>query len=429
MRDPVVQGEDRSRSPRLRIVLYTQYFPPETGAPQARLYELAVRLASRGHRVTVLTGMPNYPRGRVFDGYRGVLTKVEMREGMRIVRTALIPSRSARLIPRMLNYLSFALTSAAIGTWRVGRADLLIFESPPLFLAPPAILLGRLVGARIVMNVSDIWPDVLVRMGSLRRGAGLRAMLRLERFAYERSDVVAVTNPGAVRQIRDRFPAVPVSIISNGVDTDLFRPELRDREVRRELGVGDDDILVVYCGLLGVAQGLDTVLNAAARVRSEPGIRFRIIGDGPERERLADLAARLQLTNLVMLPARPKEEITSVLASADIGLVPLVQRLPGTMPSKVYETLASGVPAIVARGCEADPLVTANDVGRVYEPGDPDELALRIRELASDPGALDRMRPRCRAVAHRFSRERIADRVERLLLAVAAGRPLPEIEW
>lgn len=305
------------------MAILTQYFPPETGAPQARLFELAVRLHERGHRITVLTAMPNYPTGRIFAGYRRGLRSRERRSGVEVIRTAIYPSISTRKLPRLLNYGSFAASSLLLGPWGLGRQDLVLVESPPLFLVPTGIALARLTRARLIMNVSDIWPDILVRMGHATDGAQLRAMMWLERLGYRQADVVALTNPGAVAQIRARFPDVATTVISNGVDTSFFRPDRRDPALRRELGAQDGDFLVGYCGLHGLAQGLEAIVDAAAVLRPDRQVKFVMVGEGPTKSALRARAARLGLPNLRFLDGRPKAEMPALLASCDASLVPL----------------------------------------------------------------------------------------------------------
>ena len=413
----------------MRLLILTQYFPPEMGAPQARLYELATRLRDRGHTITVLTAMPNYPTGKVFDGYRRRPYMEEDMDGIRVIRTWIYPSKSSRTLPRLLSYMSFVFSSVLLGIWTVGRQDVVLFESPPLFLVPSGLLIGRAAGARIIMNVSDIWPDIIVRMGHTTGGPFLKAMFWLEKFGYEHSDVVALTNPGAMAQIRQRFPRVQTTVISNGVDTSFFRPELRSDEVRAGLGAGPGDFLVGYCGLHGLAQGLEVVIDAADRLKDRPDIKIVMIGDGPTKADLVATAKEKNLSNLTFFDRRPKAEMPAILASCDASLAPLVCRLPGTMPSKVYEALAAGTPPVVAKGCEGEALVTRYNAGRTFEPMDGGELALAVTELAEDREARAKVRMNCIALAKRFDRDTIALRTERIMLAVAQRHTLPESRW
>lgn len=410
----------------MRLLILTQYFPPEMGAPQARLHELAVRLQQCGHEVTVLTAMPNYPTGRVFDRYRGRFRMREESDGVDVIRTWIYPSNSDRSAPRMVSYASFAASSLLLGFPALGQPDVVLVESPPLFLTPTALTLGRLLDASVLVNVSDIWPESLVQLGLLEEGMAHRVMLALERFAYRRASAVAVTNAGAMERIRERFPDVDTTVISNGVDRELFHPEFRDEATRQGLGAGPDDFLVAYCGLHGLAQGLEVVLDAAERLRDRQDVRFILVGDGAVKGKLVADATARGLPNVRFLDRRPKSEIPGLLASADASLVPLATRMPGTMPSKVYEALASGVPVLVTRGSEAQYLAEEHDVGKVFEPLNAEELVEGILAL-QEKSDRHEMRERARRVSARFDRDRIARHTEEVLRAVAANSPPPPL--
>lgn len=373
--------------------------------------------------------MPNYPTGRIFDGYRRKLRMAENVDGIRVIRTWIYPSKSSGTIPRLLSYMSFVFSSVLLGIWGLGKQDVVLFESPPLFLVPSGLIIGRRTRARIIMNVSDIWPDIIVRMGHTTGGPFLKAMFWLEKFGYRHSDVVALTNPGAANQIRERFPGVKVTVISNGVDTTLFRPELRSEEIRASFGAGPDDFLAGYCGLHGLAQGLEAVVGAAERLKNHPNIKIIMVGDGPVKDELVRSAAEKNLTNLKFYDQRPKKEIPSILASCDASLIPLLARLPGTMPSKVYEALSAGTVPIVAKGCEGDTLISQFDAGQTFEPLDDKQLAEAILTLADNPGRLKELRQNCLKLAGRFDRNVIAERTEAILTAVLEGRKLPDVSW
>jgi glycosyltransferase involved in cell wall biosynthesis len=218
-------------------------------------------------------------------------------------------------------------------------------------------------------------------------------------------------------------------VISNGVDTTYFRPDLRSEAIRASLGAGPGDFLVGYCGLHGLMQGLEVVVKAAKRLENDPRIRIVMIGDGPTKQMLVGLAKELKVTNLAFHDVRPKKEIPAILSSCDASLVPLATRLPGTMPSKFYEALAAGTPPLIAKGCEAEPLVNQHGVGATFEPLDDAELASAVRGLAAEPERHRRMREQCVALSKRFDRTVIAARTEKLLEAVAAGQALPDVPW
>ena len=412
----------------MRIAVLTLNFAPEMGATATRLFELTTRLAARGHDVTVITAMPNYPTGRVFDGYRGRLRVEDEMDGVRVIRTWIRPSESARPFPRLLGYLSFVSSSMALGWRGLGRQDVLLFDSPPLFLVPAGLALGRIAGSRVVMNVSDTWPDVAVRLGLPLGKLTLRLLGGLERVGYGASDAVLAPTSAARDQIARRFPRVRSAVVSGGVDLGLFHPSLRSDEVRRSLGAGPGDFLVGYCGLHGLFQGLEVVVEAADRLRGHPAVKFVMVGDGPSKPALVSLAEGRGVTNLRFENTVPRSEVASILASCDAAVVPLAAELPGTMPSKVYEALASGVPLIVSRGCEAEALVNEHGVGRAFSPLDSEELAATVHDLANHTGGREEMSRKARELSRRFDLDRITSHAEAVLEAVLEAGPLPDFE-
>ncbi len=393
----------------MRICFLTQYFYPDVGAPQARLYELAVRIAARGHRMTVVTAVPWYPEGRIKPGYRGRLRVDEEVDGIRVIRTWLYATKTGGMAKRMANYLSFATTAPLAGFWGLGRQDILLVESPPLFLGPSGWAMARATGARLVFNVSDVWPETAVLLGMLDGDHPfVRAAYRLEETLYRHSDLVTGTSQGIIDNINDRFPDVPTAVIPNAVDTSVFRPDGGSAEVRRQFGIEEGQVAFVYAGLHGYAQGLEHVVEAARLLRDRADIRFVMVGDGPKREEMVELAAGWGLENIRFHGLRPKTAMPGILASMDAALVPLGMELPGAMPSKSYEALACGLPLVVASKADIADFVARHEVGFAVEPGDPEALAEVIRRLADDADLRRRLRGRARQVALRYDRDAMA---------------------
>jgi glycosyltransferase involved in cell wall biosynthesis len=389
-----------------------------------------MRLKGMGHEVTILTAMPNYPTGKIFDGYRQKVRIVEDMNGLRVIRTCLYPSKSSRFLPRLVSYYSFALSSLLLGIWSVGKQDVVLIETPPLFLVPSGLILAKLTGAKSVMMVSDIIPDLYIRTGLVKRGFSLNLTLALEKFCYDHSDAVALTNPGACDQIKTRFPYLErVTVISNGVDTKMFRSEFRDEKIRESLGAKSEEFLVGYCGLHGLNQGLEVVIQAAEKLRDRSDIKFIMVGDGPTKDILKKMAMDLNLKNITFYDPRPKKEMPAILASIDASLIPLVVRLPGTMPSKIYEALASGTPPIIAKGCEGEALVNRFEVGKCYEPGQGAEIADSILAMADHRDLWNQMKKNCLDLSSRFNRDLIARRTNEVLTAIKDEQLLPNVKW
>ena len=403
----------------MKIVVLTQNFPPEVGATAVRLQRMTRSLAERGNQVTVITAMPNYPTGRVFDGYRGKVRSVEESDGIRVVRTWSLPTKSSNSILRLISYASFALSSLLLGIWGLGRQDIVLFDTPPLPLVPTGLAMGRVTGARVVMNVSDIWPEMAMQLGYGAGRLSMWALKLLERLGYEKSDIVTTTTGAARERISQRFPHVRTAVISNGADLKMFDPSLRSQEVRDSLDAKPGDFLVCYIGLHGMFQGLEVVLEGAEKMRENSTIKFVMIGDGPRKEALKDLARRKTLDNLQFLDLVGSERIPSILASCDAALVPLAAEFPSTMPSKVYETLASGVPVVISTGCEGARVVEAGKAGLTFRPGNAMELAEAIAYLEANKEEAALMRKKCRELACHFDYDRIAEQTESFLLAIA----------
>lgn len=395
----------------MHFVIHTQYYPPEVGAPQTRLSELAQRMVARGHRVTVLTAMPNYPTGKIHRGYSGLVRR-EKRGGVRVLRTFIYPTQKADFLHRLSNYFSFVFSSAIFGALLLPSCDYLLTESPPLFLGPAGALLAKLKGARFIFNVSDLWPESAVQLDLLRRGSKLHRLAeKIEAFCYARAWLVTGQSKSILQDIEKRFPSQRTFHLSNGADTKRFAPQLRSEYSRAQLAPKENANrpLALYAGLHGLAQGLEQILDAAEKLGET--CDFVLIGDGPQKAALQEQAARQNLSNVTFLPSRPSREIPPLVASADIVLITLKSLITGAVPSKLYEAMASGVPVVLAASGEAADIVREGEAGLVVAPGDTVGLRAAIQTLADDADLRQRLGENGRRVAtQHFDRDQIAAR-------------------
>ena len=392
----------------MRLGILTQYYPPEIGAPQGRLSQLARRFDERGHEVFVLTAMPNYPRGQIYPGYGGLFHREE-RDGVSVIRTYIYPTKSVGITRRLVNYFSFVCSSLIIGAMALPTVDYLVTESPPLFLGISGYLLSRMKRARWILNVSDLWLEGAVRLGVIGEGWSLRMSRVLEAFCYRNAWLVTGQSREILEDIQRGFPNVATYHLSNGVDTNLFCPEARSPSARRELADGEARI-AIYAGLHGVPQGLEQVLEAAARLQDLDNFCIVFVGDGPEKERLVKHSQSLGLSNVRFLDPYPHDAMPALLTSADIALVPLKNRLPGAVPSKLYEAMGAGLPVVLVAEGEAADIVRETRAGVVVTPGDVKSLALVLRNLAENAELRNQLGTSGRhaAVVH-FDRQAIAD--------------------
>jgi hypothetical protein len=380
----------------MRVLVVTHYFPPETGAPQARLSALAAAWASGGDEVTVLTGMPNHPTGVVHPDYRGARFRRERTDGYRVIRTWLYATPNEGFVRKTLGHLSFTASGLLLGAWAGGRADVVVVSSPTFFSIASGWLLARLKRARFVVEVRDLWPAIFVELGVLTSRPVIALLERLELAAYAAADQVVVVSEGFRDNLISRgVPAGKVHTIRNGVDTRRFAPAADSRTdgsatrataaLRARLGAAPGDCLVLYAGTHGISQGLPAVADAAAKLAGRP-VRFAFVGDGADKRRLEQRVAELGLDNVTLLPGVPSSEMPVLLAAADICLVPLrdVPLFSTFIPSKMFEYLAAGKPVIGSvRGEAARLLAAAGAV--VVPPEDSGSLAAAIVSLAADP--------------------------------------------
>ena len=414
----------------MKLILLTQYYPPEIGAPQRRLSELAARFAQRDHDVFVLTAMPNYPKGSVYPGYGGLVREEEV-DGVSIVRAFIYPTQRADYFHRLANYFSFVVSAFVVGLVFLPRADYLLVESPPLFLGVTGFLLSRLKRARMIFNVSDLWPESAVRLGVLRPGGmAFRASAWLEAFCYHRAWLVSGQSKSILSDIARRFPGLRTNHLSNGVDTEIFSAQRRTAQARKTLSNGDQCV-ALYAGLHGLAQGLDQILAAADLLMDDCPCRFVLIGDGPEKKMLIKQATEKGLTNVVFKNPLPATDLPEIVASADVVLVTLKMHIPGAVPSKLYEAMASGQPLVLVAEGEAAEIVERFHAGIVVPPGDIQALALAIRTLCESPQLRTELGSNGRRAAEdHFDRDKIVARfisdLEEALPIAGANARIPK---
>lgn len=382
------------------MLILTQYYPPEIGAPQARLSELARGLTNHGIKVIILTAMPNYPQGKVMRGYKR-LFKIEKHEGIDLYRSFIIPTKSASFFPRLLNYFSFMFSSFCLGLF-LPRTDYLFTESPPLFLGICGFLLSRLKHSDFILNVADLWPESVAELGLIDRESFFyRFSSRLESFLYRHATLVTAPSRSILENIASRFDQIRTYHLSNGVNPDNY-PALE--------ATSKGKVRILYVGLHGLAQGLEQLLAAAGQLLDDETLEFFLIGDGPEKESLVSIAQTDNLTNVTFLDPVPKSRIPALLSEAQILIVPLKVQLTGAVPSKLYEAMAASKPVILIAGGEAQSIVEKAGCGLVVEPCNTGKLVSAIRFLAGNPEQRKLMGEKGRkAVIDKYNTNHIAD--------------------
>jgi glycosyltransferase involved in cell wall biosynthesis len=366
----------------MRVLILSQYYHPE---PVPKPEELAEGFGARGHDVSVITGFPIYPRGRLYDGWRMRWRRRETVRGIPVTRMYEFPYHGEIAWKRMLNHVSFML-SAPFGLLGAPPCDAIYVWHPPLTIGVAAALMARLRRVPFIYDVQDIWPDEVVLAGVMRDGLLVRWLARLERLVYRCADHLLVVTEGArANLIGKGVPPEKVTVMPHWVDEALFAPQgdgVR-AATRRALGL-DDRFVVLFAGNLGIVQGLDTVIAAARLLHDEERITFVLLGDGTDRARLQAQAEQAGVGERVRFIARqPRERMPAHFAAADALLVHL-KRSPVAhlvLPTKTLAYLASGKPILMAMQGAAAELIEKAQAGLVVEPEDPARLVAAAREL------------------------------------------------
>ncbi|MDR1847346.1 MAG: glycosyltransferase family 4 protein [Bacteroidales bacterium] len=407
----------------MKLLILTQYFPPEVGAPQARLSEIARRLHDKGMEVSVLTSMPNYPQMRIHEAYKGKRFCKEHWNGITVYRTYIYVHENKAIIRRLLNYFSFVLSSLWYGVFKIkGKYDVILVESPPLFLGLSGYLLSRYRRAKLVFNVSDLWPESAEKLGLIRNKFLLRMAACLESFCYRKSVMVSGQTQGIVNNISNRFPGVKVHWLKNGIDISKYAIEENDNglSLRGNNDLSSRDFILLYGGIIGYAQGLDVILQTADILRYKTDIKFVLLGNGPEKSRLEALKTEMNLTNVFFYDAVAKHQMRQIIKEVDAGLVPLrrLDLFKGAIPSKIFEYLALEKPILLGVEGEAEDLfIKQGKSGLAFEPDNAKDLSDKILLLYNNKEEAKKMGERGKEYAKiNFSLDNIVNELYEKLI-------------
>lgn len=396
----------------MKILLLTQYFPPEFGAAAARNSEHARLWAEAGEEVEICTGFPNYPSGVIPSEYKGMRFQREITDGYTTLRSWIYATPNRAVWKRALASLSFMFSAAMSGALRSQKPDVIIASSGPFFIGPLGYILSVIRRAPFVFEVRDILPQQAIDTGMLRNPLLIRLLTATEEFLYRRASRVVAVSEASRQELAARgVDETKLATIENGISGSLFVPSSKDNEVRQEYG-WQGKYVAMYIGVHGVSQGLMTLLEAAERLQSESDIHFVFIGDGAEKEALRQWAADHQLRNVEFLPVQPRERVAQFYAAADVCFAPLRKGNYFTIniPSKILEIMACGRPVILGAQGQAQRIVEEAGGGLVVAPEDVDAYVQALRELRAQPELAEELGLRGREyVLKNFTRERKAE--------------------
>jgi colanic acid biosynthesis glycosyl transferase WcaI len=367
----------------MRVLLITQWYKPIKGAVK-RMARMADHLAETGHEVTVLTGFPSKPTGILPPQYRFKLWAHETDGKVKVLRTYEFPTPNEGVIKRLLNYFSF-MVSASIATLLLPRYDAVVVSSPSFFAGIPGLIASTIYQAKFYFDVRDLWPDSAIDMGMAKKGSFVvKVMEFFEKIYYRKATKITTATP-AIRThiINEGLSEKKVSLLLNSTNTNFFKPQKIDR---RPYGFGEGDFIACYTGSLSAIQDLDTIVEAANILKKQTKIKFLLVGEGEEKEKLIQKAKRLKLGSCVFLPQQDPAEVVRLINLSDIGIVPILNTkiFQEAIPSKSCEYFACGKPVIASTTGELKRIIEENQVGQVYRGGDAPDAARAVLTLFKD---------------------------------------------
>jgi glycosyltransferase involved in cell wall biosynthesis len=415
----------------MHILFLTDNFPPEVNAPASRTFEHTREWAKAGHRVTVITCAPNFPRGKVFQGYRNHPWQSETIEGVRVIRVWSFVTANDGFVLRVLDYISFMVTST-IGSFLVLKVDIVIGTSPQFFTACAAYLVSRFKRIPFVFELRDLWPESIKAVGAMNDSVILYLLECIEKYLYRMADAIVPVTHSFKRHLIERgIASEKIHVVTNGVNLSHFSASSRDRVLLKKLGL-DNHFICGYIGTHGMAHGLETLLDSAEWLQRQghSDVSILFLGDGARKLSLKEEAESRRINNVIFVDTVPKSEVVHYWSILDVSIVHLrsSEMFSNVIPSKIFEAMAMGIPILHGVSGESAEIVEREKVGVVFSSGDHHALSQGILYLKNSRQVFNSYRKNCLEAAPHYDRVRLAaDLLFVLETVVAAAKGKPEI--
>ncbi|MBL9140514.1 MAG: glycosyltransferase family 4 protein, partial [Phycisphaerae bacterium] len=388
----------------MHILFLTDNFPPEVNAPASRTFEHCREWVKAGHKVTVITCAPNFPKGKVFDDYKNKLWQRETMAGIEVIRVWSYITANEGFVRRVLDYLSFMVAAIIAGPF-VRKVDLVVGTSPQFFTACAAYAVSVIKAVPFVFELRDLWPESIKAVGAMKESFAIRMLERLEMFLYRRAATIVSVTASFKRVLERRgIDGTKIEVVTNGVDVSQFKPGTKDVALTKQLGL-EGKFVAGYIGTHGMAHALETLLQAAEQLQDQD-IAFLFLGDGARKQALRDIAQERGLKNVVFIDSVPKADVPKYWALLDVSVIHLrrTELFTTVIPSKMFECMGMGIPILHGVQGESADIVREHGVGIPFEPENADELCTALRQLKDHPEQLRMFREKCLAAAGKFDR-------------------------
>lgn len=395
----------------MHILFLTDNFPPEVNAPASRTYEHARCWVKAGHQVTVVTCAPNFPTGKVFKGYHNALWHTQEMDGIKVIRVWTFITANEGFLLRTLDYLSFMLMAMLISPF-IRKVDVVIGTSPQFFTAIAAYVTSVINRSPFVFELRDLWPESIKAVGAIHNAFIIRNLERIEMFLYRRAAaIISVTNSFKSELIKRGIDGNKIHVITNGVDTRRFKQTPKNAALAAKLDL-TEYFVGGYIGTHGLAHNLETIIDAASLLsdRNENDIKILFVGDGARKSDLLLAAKEKKLNNILFLDSVSKNEVVSLWSLLDVSIIHLKQTdlFKKVIPSKIFESMAMGIPLLHAVQGESAELVEHHGVGKVIPSDDPEAMAQALVAMKNDKKAYLDYKRKSLSVAAYYDRENLA---------------------
>jgi len=396
----------------MHILFLTDNFPPEGNAPATRTYEHAREWVKLGHKVTIITGAPNFPEGKVFKGYKNSWYSKSFLDGIEVRRVKTYITANEGFAKRILDFMSFMVMSFFSGLF-VKKPDVIVGTSPQFFTAISAWALAAIRFKPFVFELRDIWPASITAVGAMGRSLPIRILEKIEMFLYRRADkIISVTHSFKSELIERGVEGSKIDVVLNGVDLSKYEPSHSKDESFSEQYQLTDKFVVGYVGTHGLAHSLDKIVEAAELLVDLEDVRILFAGGGAAKADVERLVKEKQLSNVVLIPRQEKELMPKLWSLCDISLISLknTDLFKTVIPSKIFESMGMGLPMVMTSPIgEATNILEKSRSGVIVTPESPKDVALIIRELYHDRVRLNEIAVNSSQAAKEYDRKQLAE--------------------
>ena len=398
----------------MKILFFTDNFPPEVNAPATRTFEHCREWIKLGAEVTVVTCFPNFPAGKIYKGYRNKLFQKEIIEGIKVIRVWTYITANKGIVRRSLDYLSFGIVSFCVGLF--SYFDIVIATSPQFFTAVSAGMLSFFRRKKFIFEVRDLWPESIVGVDVMKENFLIRFLSWVEKLLYRRAWKIIVVSEGFIPTIVNMgIDSKKIYCISNGISKNNFYPREKDKTLLAKFNL-EGKFIVGYMGTHGMAHKLDFIIKCIHEIKDE-SVYFLFIGEGAKKEDLKKQAAQLRLKNITFIDNVSREEVSTYLSLLDAGLIHLriSEAFEKVIPSKIFELAAMQIPMLLGVKGEASRLLTKYNAGVCFEPENMNDFILKLNELKNNPMLKENVKAGETALAKDFERETLARKMFELI--------------